>query len=108
MAIEWPKSCLYWREKRVLKAMREWGLSSYDLDGCMYGLTSQSPSTQGRPLRKPSSIASNCDTFKHIVKRCTHRPDEHARTQGADTKRTESYTDALADGIHNCWLMCTK
>ena len=90
-------------DDRVKRAMARWGLQVYDLDGCRFGLVSQAAATRGKLLRKPWRIASDCDDFWRIAYKCVHHHSQHCKTQGADTKRTESYTDALADGIHLCW-----
>jgi len=104
VAIEWPKACMYWRDKDVKAALRRWGCMQHHLDGCMYGLTSQAASTSGKLLRKPWTIASNADGFMKIRRPCDHK-HEHAKTQGVDTKLTEGYTPALADAIHHCWYI---
>ena len=103
VAIEWPRSCMYWRLRHVRTAMRRWGAIPHALDGCMYGLVSQAARTCGVPLRKPWTIASSCDAFHRLRRKCDGS-HEHAPTQGHDTRRTESYTDRLADAIHTCWL----
>ena len=69
----------------------------------MFGLRSVAAATHGMLLRKPWTIASNCPEFWHIAYTCTHSRDSHTRIQGSDTKRTENYTEELADGIHFIW-----
>ena len=107
VAIEWPKSCMYWRHRKVQSSLRRWGCISHHLDGCMYGLVSDAAGTRGLPLRKSWTISSNADGFKHIALQCD-RTHEHVRIQGSDTKRTESYTPALADRVHYCWSSTTS
>ena len=102
IAIEWPKSCLYWRNRSVRADLTRWGCVPYHFDGCMYGLVSQSAGTRGVPLRKSWTICSNADGFKHVARACDHA-HVHARIQGTDTKMTECYTPELADRIHYCW-----
>ena len=102
MAIEWPRSSSYWRDRKVKAALRKWGCEQHHLDGCMYGLVSQVAATSGMPLKKPWTIASNATGFRSLCRKCDHT-HEHAKIQGADTKPTEGYTDALADEIHSCW-----
>ena len=102
IAIEWPKSCLYWRNRSVRADLTKWGCVPYHFDGCMYGLVSQSAGTRGVPLRKSWTICSNADGFKHVARACDHA-HVHARIQGTDTKMTECYTPELADRIHYCW-----
>ena len=107
IAIEWPRAYLYWRDRHVKAAVSRWGLQSFNFDGCMYGLKSQAAPTRGKFLRKPWRIASDCERFWGIVECCDNR-HEHVKTAGSDTKRTESYTDAMVDRIHLCWgCSCT-
>ena len=102
VAIEWPRSCMYWRRRKVKTALRRWRCQAHALDGCMYGLTSQAARTLGIPLRKPWTIATTCPTFHRLRRTCdgTHA---HAPTQGRDTRLTEGYTPELARSIHDCW-----
>ena len=104
MALEWPKSCAYWRHRKVQSSLRRWGCIPYHIDGCMYGLTSQVPGTRGIPLRKPWIISSNAEEFRHVTLACDGSHG-HTRIQGSDTRMTEGYTPGLADRIHHCWRL---
>ena len=104
VAIEWPKSCAYWRHRKVQSSLRRWGCIPYHLDGCMYGLTSQAAGTRGIPLRKSWTIASNAAEFEHVSRTCDGN-HSNARIQGSDTRMTEGYTPGLADRIHYCWSL---
>ena len=106
MALEWPKSCAYWRHRKVQSSLRRWGCIPYHLDGCMYGLTSQVPGTRGIPLRKPWTISSNAEEFRHVARACDGS-HSHTRIQGKDTRMTEGYTPGLADRIHYCWSLAS-
>ena len=103
IALEWPRDCSYWRDRRVQAALKRWGCTPYRMDGCMFGLRSTAAATRGMLLRKPWIISSNCDQFWRIAYTCVHSRDVHTRIQGSDTKRTENYTEELADGIHFIW-----
>ena len=103
LALEWPKGCAYWRENKVKAFLARLDMRMYHLDGCMYDLRSQAPKTRGILLRKPWTIASDCEEFQRLCRACSHAPSEHVKTQGTDTVLTESYTDDLAHGIHECW-----
>ena len=107
MAIEWPRSCAYWRRSQVKRALKRWRCMHTKLDGCVYGLVSTQATTRGTPLRKPWTIAHSCDAFSGLGLTCdgTHR---HVRTQGADTSITEGYTDSLADAIHSAWYCACR
>ena len=98
---------MYWRDRNIKAALRKWGYEQHHLDGCMYGLVSQAAATKGQRLRKPWTIAPNADGFRHVRKPCD-KSHEHVKTQGVDTKRTEGYTDALADAIHHSWDLSVK
>ena len=80
-------------------------MRAYKLDGCMYGLRSVAPSTQGKLLKKPWTIASNCPSFSRLCRLCDHdrTVDPHVPTQGRDTKRGEDYTPEMALAIHAAW-----
>ena len=84
--------------------LKKHGLQQYRFDGCMYNLRSEAIKSKGKFLQKPWIIASNCEEFSYMVRRCCHDRDLHVKTAGSDTKRTESYTDEMADEIHGCWL----
>ena len=107
MALEWPRSCAYWRRSQVKRALKRWRCVHTKLDGCMYGLVSVQATTRGTPLKKPWTIASTCDSFSGLGLLCdgSHR---HVRTQGADTTVTEGYTDALADAVHSVWCRACR
>ena len=79
-------------------------MQQYRFDGCMYGLRSAAPKTQGNFLQKPWIIASNIEEFAYMERKCSHGRDEHVKTAGRDTKATEEYTDEMVDQIHGCWM----
>ena len=105
IAMEWPKGCSYWRERKVKTFLAGMGMQQYHFDGCMYGLCSSAPKTLGVPLRKPWTVASDCNSFLRLCRTCDHPPSGHVKTQGIDTSRTENYTDPLVHGIHDCWRL---
>ena len=81
IAIEWPKSCAYWRHRNVRSCLKRWGCAAHHLDGCMYGLVSQTAGTRGIPILKPWTISSNAEGFTHVARKCD-RTHEHVRIQG--------------------------
>ena len=105
VAIEWPRSCLYWHWRRVKRFITKHKLTKCHLDGCAFGLHSQIPDRTHMLLKKPWTIATNFPaTFNsQCARRCTHESQEHLPTQGADTKGTESYTPLLVAAIHRAW-----
>ena len=104
VAFEWPRGCTYWRDRKVIAFLKRTGMQLFDFDGCMYGLRSRARKTEGKLLRKPWRIASDCDAFQRLCRKCDHDPKQHAKVEGTDTKLTESYTDELAQGVIDCWI----
>ena len=103
IAFEWPRNCMYWRLRKVKAFLKKHGMKCYKFDGCMYNLRSEASKTHGKFLQKPWIIASNCPEFAYMERRCNHTREQHAKTAGSDTRRTEGYTDEMADEIHGCW-----
>ena len=52
VAIEWPKTCIYWRLPEVQALMRNLGMEMVECHGCAFGVVDQN----GRPLKKLSLI----------------------------------------------------
>ena len=109
VAIEWPRSCLYWHWRKVKRLIIRNNISKCYLDGCAFGLKSRHPDRADKFFRKPWTIATNFpDIFiKHCGKRCPGN-HEHTPTQGSDTKPSESYTIPLARAIHRFWRDLAK
>ena len=86
--------------------MKRFGLQQVDFDGCMYGLRSHAACTRGQLLVKPWTVSTDCSDLQRLCRVCNHDRDlePHVRTQGPDTKLSESYTDELALAIHDHWL----
>ena len=104
VAVEWPRSCLYWHWHKVKRFSARNNMTKCYLDGCALGLKSMRPEHRGKFLRKPWAIATN---FPHVFgKHCGRRcpgDHEHTATEDPDTKLTESYTVPLANAIHRAW-----
>ena len=105
IAIEWPRPCMYWRDRSVKAFLHRMGLKHYNFDGCMFNLRSIQKATKGQYLKKPWRIASGCDEFHRIALTCHHCGCPHARIQGQYTKMTENYTDELVDSLHMRWAV---
>ena len=104
IAIEWPRSCLYWHWRKVKRFLAQNHMSKCNLDGCAFGLRSSRPEARGKFLKKPWTIATNFPNVfnKHCGKSCPGN-HEHIPTQGVDIKPSESYTKLLATAIHHAW-----
>ena len=55
-AIEWPKGCSHWGDKRVLSFIERNGLEHYEFHGCALELKSRNR----QPLKKPWRVSTNC------------------------------------------------
>ena len=75
-------------------------IAPYHFDGCTYDFVSTQRRTFGRSIRMPWTIAATATTFAQLHRQCPRSPSEHAKREGADTRRTEGYTDPLAIAIH--------
>ena len=106
VAIEWPKSCLYWEWPSVQAFVQKHGLVPCTLNGCMYGLYSSKPGRADRLLPKPWTIMTNFTVVfnAHCQRECNHDTEQHTPTEGQDTKRTENYTPAMVNRIHCAWM----
>ena len=105
IALAWPRACRYWHDKSVKTFMTKHAMHTYKLDGCMYGLRSVAPSTYGKLLKKPWTIASTSPCFSRLCRLCNHdrHADPHVPTAGRDTKLGENYTKEMVQEIHSAW-----
>ncbi len=82
---EWPTGCRLWRSKRVLKMVKNLGMTKANINGCSLGLVS----SRGNPMFKPWTLASSFEMFGRafcgLVCDKTHTHD-HAR--GSETAKT--------------------
>ena len=99
ITIEWPTACNYWSFSVVNKCLEDFGLHKVRIHGCRLGLVSV---VDGKPIKKPWTLAtSNWFVYNEFDgKRCNHRPEEHAKCEGKDTKLSENYTNAMVDTLH--------
>ena len=97
IAIEWPKSCLYWSWKQAQALIDELGLVEYELHGCAF----RTKDEQGRLVYKPWIIATNDKVLGSALAshKCTHTAPHPGKTG----KSTENYNPAMAKVIHNAW-----
>ena len=79
--------------------------------GCRFGLKSIARGTKGRPIKKPWTVATDCEELRtSLDRKCpggkwhvdseTGNVVEHAPCSGVNTKITEGYTDEMAKAIH--------
>ena len=101
IAIEWPKTCAYWKRKKVKALLLLLGLQRIEIHGCMLGLTA----SDGLPIKKPWYIATNCSELLSMLKGkvCKGHHERHTPCQGSETKRTEQYTPELARIVHDAF-----
>jgi len=87
VAIEWPRSCSYWRWPRVKALNKELGLLEANFDGCAFGLKTAS----GMLIKKPWRVMCNMSSLIGRLdgKKCLGDHD-HAPCAGDNTKSTET------------------
>ena len=61
IVIEWPRNCTYWKEKCVLRLIKELGLERVDFDGCALGLVTLDD--KQTPIKKPWTLYTNSDVM---------------------------------------------
>ena len=96
--LEWPTSCAYWSDPRVVAFLTRYGFENSLLDGCMVGLKSRRFGQEGRLLRKRWRLAVSHKALVPSLTlqcygRCTHGC---CKVEGSDTKRTENYSEDFA------------
>ena len=105
---EWPTHCELWQDPKVQHMLQYFSMHTVNLHGCALGLTS---AADGRPIKKPWTVATTSvnmhSAFKSALCPGTGPHREHAQCAGAETRRTEEYTDAFADLVHEAILQDT-
>ena len=97
IALEWPSSCAYWRNKETVAFMKH-NLKTVKFHGCMLGVVSQKTQT---PIKKPWTIATNCEEIiQEFSKFKCDKTHKHAPCAGQDTKQTENYSKPFAAAFH--------
>ena len=100
VAIEWPKSCKYWKFPRVKALCLNAKLQTVCFDGCAFGVKSVAPSTKGLPIKKPWRVDTDMPELLETLNRKCSCVILHTPCAGSDTRLTESYTDDMAAAIH--------
>ena len=104
VAIEWPRSCAYWREKKVIELIRRLALEDVFVDGCAVGLVAKHGVNAGLPILKPWRIATSCPELRDDFRACRcPGHDTHAPCVGKDTELTGFYTDQFVDMVHKAY-----
>ena len=96
--MEWPTSCAYWSDPRVLTFLNRYRFQNAFIDGCMVGLTSTRYGKEGRPLHKRWRLAVSHPALVPYLT-CTCRGQSRkgcVPVEGSDTKRSESYSEDFA------------
>ena len=101
VTFEWPTGCGLWREKKVQNMLQRFSLNAVDFHGCAAGLTSVKNQL---PIKKPWTVMSSSPAVLEYLGRfqCPGKKvhPKHDPCAGVDTKRSEGYTPAMADAIH--------
>ena len=101
LSFEWPTGCSLWNHDLVVNFLEEFALNKVDFHGCAAGLKS---SKTNQPIKKPWTVASTSPAVTKALGRfrCPGK-DEHPAHEpcaGIETKRTELYTQQMADAVH--------
>ena len=100
-ALEWPRACAYWRERKVLELIAQLGLEDVFVDGCALGTVAQYGADAGLPILKPWRIATSCQELRDDFRayRCPGH-ERHAACAGKNTEATGFYTDEFVQVVH--------
>ena len=100
IAYEWPKECELWSRPEVENMTYEFGLNKISFHGCALGLTAE----DGIPIKKPWTVATSskklADRLGQYQCPGTSVHLMHHPCAGKETKRTEGYTNEMAEAIH--------
>ena len=104
--MEWPASCEYWSDPQVIGFLERCRFKNAFIDGCMVGLTSKRYGQGGRPLHKRWRLAvSHGELVPYLTYSCRGRYRNNCVTvAGADTKRTENYSEDFATLVMHALL----
>jgi len=101
VSYEWPTGCTLWGTKVIQDMLMDLGMNKVNMHGCSAGLTSK----EGTPIKKPWTIATTSPILVKMLStfQCPGKEvhPEHAPCAGAETKRTERYTEEMTDRIHD-------
>jgi len=103
IAVEWPRSCNYWRDMQYQRFAMEFGLLSVYFDGCMFGLVGRRGKAKGIPIRKPWRVDTDSPVLQQCLFRICDGKHVHTPCAGSETKATEGYTDQLVASIHTAF-----
>ena len=104
-AVEWPKRCAYWYDRRVQTYFRQFNIYNAYINGCAYGLTT----LDGKLfLYKPWRITTLSKEFSNGIAAKCPGGHEHGQCRGHDCKHTENYTVAMVKQIHRQWKSVAK
>ena len=79
-AIEWPRTCTYWRNRKVIMFLSQHTIYEADFDGCMFGL--RSIVREDMLIKKPWKVITTCyDVFAalNVVYVIKHTTTLHVR-----------------------------
>ena len=98
VSYEWPTGCSLWSSRAVQDMIAELGMHKAHMHGCAVGLVSKG----GLPIKKPWTIATTSPVLHEVVgKLICPGQVVHEPCAGAETKRTEEYTDEMAEAVHH-------
>eukprot|EP00972_Heterocapsa_arctica_P017233 2546660-Heterocapsa_arctica.AAC.1 len=80
--IEWPRGCAYWKYRKVVTFLNNYGFKFTDFYGCLYGLVAKYGPDQGKPINKPWRIVFNKSSISDYLNRKCDRSHTHAPCSG--------------------------
>lgn len=102
IAIEWPKTCRYWNDRRVRKYYKSvefkynTNMKTTFFDGCQYDLQDES----GTPILKTWRVDTNVDQILESLNKTCDFQHKHAESNGKICKLAVSYTETMVKKIH--------
>ena len=105
IAIEWPKTCMYWGYPRVKRLISELGIIKAECHGCAFGLHD----SQGVPIKKPWYVYTDSpDMAAELNKyKCPGCP-KHSPCEGKTTTHFGKYVINMGKAIHRAWAKCER
>ena len=102
IAIEWPKGCSYWHDRRVKRLLQR-GFTFASAAACAFGLRPQGPYADNEYIGKVWRVATNNDALAAQLNRsCPGQGPCHVHrvVEGRQTAASAYYPPALAKAVH--------
>ena len=106
VALEWPNRCAYWKERAVLKLVKDF--SKAIVQGCEYGLKPSHPPAgkEDHLLYKQWRVVSSSPLLASSLERRCTGDHTHLVIENVNTTGSANYPPALAEAIHKAVELC--